>query len=585
MGEFPVTIVGGGPSGLLASALLTRHGIEHLLVEARMGLHRAPQAHVLNTRSLEIYRQIGVDERILEAATDVEKQRYITYFDQLTGLSYGALDIGARRSGQDFLDSLSPTRAANLPQDQLEEILFEKAEQSEVATIRFGTRCTGHMQTSDGVIVDLSDENGREYQVRTDYLISAEGAGSGTRRRMGFEMEGPVGIAHFITVYFKSDLSDLLKGREGVVHWCLNLKTPGILIVHDDRERSVLMIQYNPQTHSPKDFTEAVCTDYLRNVIGDESHPFEIKSLDTWVMNAQVAASYGQGRVFLVGDAAHRFPPTGGLGLNTGAQDVYNFIWKLREVLNGNAEASLLHTYETECRPIALANCQHSLTNMLRGIEVPNAIGLGTDAEASQASLEILRQGSPAAVEMQARIQEAIEGQLPHYVSYGLDLGSVYEAGALVRDGEAIANAAENPVEYRPNAQPGARLPHFWVEHAGVRKSVHDLLSYDGFTMIVGSDGNPWKSLLAELQECSFKIRLVEIGQQCAVQAKDDALSRLCGIANDGAILVRPDGHVAWREKSLPDNPKASLERAIAAAVPTKLRWRNDVPAGAHGTA
>lgn len=585
MKEFPVTIVGGGPSGLLASALLTRHGIEHLLVEARQGLHRAPQAHVLNTRSLEIFRQIGVDTRILEAATDVEKQRYITYFDQLTGLSYGALDIGARRTGPDFLDSLSPTRAANLPQDQLEDILFEKAQRSEVATILFGTRCTGHIQTPDGVIVDLSDESGQEYQVRSDYLISAEGAGSGTRRRMGIEMEGPVGIAHFITVYFKSDLAGLLKGREGVVHWCLNLKTPGILIVHDDKERSVLMIQYNPETHSPEDFTEAVCADYLRNVIGDESHPFEVRSLDTWVMNAQVARSYGEGRVFLVGDAAHRFPPTGGLGLNTGAQDVYNFIWKLREVLNGNAEASLLETYETECRPIALANCQHSLTNMLRGVEVPNAIGIGEDVQTSQANIDILRQGGQAADERRVRIQEAIEGQLPHYVSYGLDLGGVYEAGALVRDGEAIVNAAENPVDYRPNAQPGARFPHFWVEDAGLHKSVHDLLSYDGFTMILGADGSPWKSLLAELSECSFKINLVEIGPQQAVQDKDDALSRLCGIASNGAILVRPDGHVAWREKSLPASPKASLERAIAAAFPTKLRWRHDEPAGAHGTA
>ena len=573
MKKFPITIVGGGPSGLLASALLTQNGIEHLLVEARSGLHRAPQAHVLNTRSLEIYRQIGIDKQILDVATDVAKQRYITYFDQLKGLSYGALDIGARRSGKEFLESLSPTRSANLPQDMLEEILFETVKQSDVASIRFGTKCVEHAQTPDGVVLDMTDETGKTYQVLSDYVISAEGAGSGIRRRMGIEMDGPVGIAHFVTVYFRSDLTELLKGREGVVHWCLNHKTPAVLIVHDDKARSVLMIQYDPATQSPADFTEDVCAEYLKNVIGDEAHPVEILSLDSWVMNAQVARSYGEGRVILVGDAAHRFPPTGGLGLNTGAQDVYNIIWKLREVLNGNAEADLLQTYETECRPIALTNCEHSLNNMLRGIEVPNAIGLTGDVETAAANIQLLLQGGEAAADLRARIQEAVDGQLPHYVSYGLDLGGVYEDGALVRDGEAILNAAENPVDYTPNAQPGARFPHFWVDQDGRRRSVHDLLSYDAFTLILGSDGGEWKQLLSSLTSCSLKINLVEIG---AEQDTHDSLSHICGMAANGAILVRPDGHVAWREKSFPKDARSSLESALQASFATEVQWQSE---------
>ncbi|MEM8935260.1 MAG: FAD-dependent monooxygenase [Pseudomonadota bacterium] len=571
MRDYPVVISGAGPSGLLASIILAKSGIRHLLVEQRSELHRAPAAHVLKTRTLEIYRMFGFDTAVTDIATPPELQRYVTYFDQLAGLNYGKLSLYDFRKDAAFKDK-SPTRTANLPQDLLEEILYAKATESDLAEIEFDTSCSDHQDAGDAVHIEIERPGGEKETIRAQYFIAAEGAGSPTRRRMGIEMEGPAGIAHYVTVYFESDLSKLLKGGEGIVHWCLNLDTPASLIVHDHKKRAVLMIPYDPETQSPEDFPKSTCAAYLKNVLGDANHPFEIVTIDKWTMTAQVAERYSQGRVYLVGDAAHRFPPTGGLGLNTGAQDVYNLLWKVREVLSGNADPGLLKTYETECRPIAKANCEHSLINQKRNIEVPLAIGITDDKAASRENVEALRRGGPESEQRLKKIAHAIDGQLRHYVSFGLDLAFVYEHGALLSDGTPVINRIDDPTIFEPTAQPGARLPHTWLNHKGERVSSHDLLSYNNFTLIIGSDGEIWTEALNAMADVPFHVEVKEVGRGCTFDDPEGDWQSVSELTSTGALLVRPDGHVALREKSAPADPKARLAQAIDALLPNTIK-------------
>jgi 2,4-dichlorophenol 6-monooxygenase len=269
-----------------------------------------------------------------------------------------------------------------------------------------------------------------------------------------------------------------------------------------------------------------------------------IRTLSTWNMSAQVAERYREGRTFLIGDAAHRFPPTGGLGLNTGVQDAHNLGWKIAAVEAGWAPEALLDSYEIERRPVARENADVSMRNAAKMLEVVQALGPGGDGE-------------------RGTVRAAIANQAEHFDMLGLQLGFQYERGAIVPDGSARP-ACGNPVrEFVPCGRPGARVPHGWTLRDGERVSTLDLLAPDRFTLITGRAGAAWIEAAAAI--AAPPLRYVAIGRDVA--DTDGAWTARLGIENDGALLVRPDQHVAWRSAHGVANPGGALCSALSRSV------------------
>ncbi|MBX3024881.1 FAD-dependent monooxygenase [bacterium] len=542
--EVPVLIVGGGPVGLAAGILLARLGIDSRIVERRPGPQPAPAAHAVNARTFEICRQAGVDMAALATASrppsDAGWARWTT---TLAGEELGALPY--ERQGDDVL-AVTPTPLRNLSQHRFEPILVDTLRSLPAAALRWQHEWRSAEQDGDG-ITSLIAADGGAYEVRSRWLLAADGAGSRVRKWLGIEPIGPARLQSFIMIHFEANLRPLVGGRPGVLYWLTDVEGGVAFVAHDIDSTWVYMHAWDPDRERIQDYDEARCAALVRRAMGTDAHPFAIRTISPWTMTAQVAERYRDGRAFLIGDAAHRFPPTGGMGLNTGVQDAHNLAWKLGAVERRWADPSLLDTYEQERRPVAQRNADVSIANALRLFEVYEALGGMGDAAAARRA-EVL--ADPVA---RAGVAAAIANQAEHFDMLGLQLGFTYATGALIGDGSA-APALENPVrELVPNARPGARLPHAWV---GSRSTL-DLIPYDRFTLITGSAGDAWAAAAATIEG-------IPLGHVALGRDANRGWAEQLGIGTDGALLVRPDQHVAWRSPGAAPDPAAILGDVLA---------------------
>lgn len=395
----PVLVVGGGPVGLTSSLLLSQRGIEHVVVERRGETQRAPAAHVLRRRPMEIFERLGVAADI-EAAKPELALDCITWVTSLGGVEAGRLDLRAGLvDGEDAW--------TNCPQNVLEPILEEHARRERAATIVRGAQCVDLQQDGDGVRATVQVDGGDPVSIDADWMIACDGAGSSVRRALGIEMIGPGPQGRFFMVHFEADLRPWLEGREGPLVWILDPATAGTFIIHDPAKSHVLMAL---QTGAPGE-AEAL-PERLASALGVDV-PFRILSVDSWSPHVQVAERYRAGRVFLAGDAAHRFPPTGGLGLNTGVLDVDFLVHQLARVMAGDADDDALDAYEAECRPAAEENARESFENMKRLGEIHAVLGPCPDRAAVEARIGALDADERRALDL------AIEHQRSHFTSEG----------------------------------------------------------------------------------------------------------------------------------------------------------------------
>ncbi|WAC90308.1 FAD-dependent monooxygenase [Mycobacterium sp. Aquia_213] len=558
-----VLVVGAGPVGATAALLLASYGIDCTVVESRHEPQRHPAAHVLSTRSMEIWREIGLERDIRGLSAPIHELRCIAYCTTFAGPELGRVPLADLPDAQmDAIESISPTRSAHLPQNVLEPLLWQRLRNSDRINLCTGWRYQSHTDGPDGVEVTVADTTaGSRRTIVARYVIAADGAASTVRRALGITMAGPI-LQNVVSVLFSADLEAFRRHRRGPVMWTHTAKGLGATIVHRAPDDLVFQIPYFPPFESVADFTAAICRRHIGDAIGDPAVRVDIKSIQTWAMTAQVATDYRAGRVFLAGDSAHRFPPTGGLGLNTGVADVHNLAWKLAWVLAGHADEALLDTYDRERRPVGAAATADSVANFDGMFDVVAALGLPRRAVrmlpqvvaaipewVPRRPVRALIRGITALGYQRFRLAEspgrigqrirrrtaaAIAKQGPHYRSWGRDLGVRYERGAMI--GDRLSPPASDPEFYIPSVRAGGRLPHIWIEDGDRRVSTLDLVHHDDLTLLVSEASHSVWSIAAE----RLSLSVVPVGD-----AGHDIFHTGVAGADPDALLVRPDGHIA----------------------------------------
>jgi putative polyketide hydroxylase len=497
-----IIIIGGGPVGLSAAICLAYQGIESILIEKHPTTTNHPKARGVNGRSMELFRSWGLEDQLKPYQLPQEAHSF-TWIEDFQGR-----EITRVRATDDY-SSYSPTRGSVIAQDIVEQELFKKAQSMPLIDLRFNTEMINTSQDDKRVIVEIFNiETHQKETLTAPYLIAADGANSSVRKLFNIEMEGVDNLGVFCNIYCEMNLDKYIKHRPSVGFMFTRPDLRGTFILSKDGYKKWLVgvrIDSN-QNLTKESFTDDFCVDYVKKIINDPEIEVRLINKAFWTMAALIAKQYRVGRVFLAGDAAHRLPPTGGLGMNTGIQDAHNLAWKLAMVINEHALDSLLDTYFTERVQIAETNTLWSISNAKRFEKIYTAL--------DQNDL--------------TTFEEALKDQSHHINNILLDLGFVY--GSEYQTQEL----------YKPTAKVGARAPHCWLVKDNEQKSTLDLYT-NQFVLVCHPEAHYWQD-----QYHQFPCKIVTIGEQGDYLDKNHDFLEKYEISKRGAVLVRPDGHVAW---------------------------------------
>jgi 2,4-dichlorophenol 6-monooxygenase len=536
--ETQVLIVGAGPVGQMAALMLARQGVSSIVVERRLERMTAPKAHAVNSRTLEICEAAGLSaESVRATGAPADEAGWVRFVSTLTGTEFGHLPYERQ---QDDVKDLTPFPLSNIAQPDFEALLEAKLKETDLVTFLRGGECISVEETADQVVgtIALSDE--RTEKIKSRYVLAADGANSRLRSALGIELEGPEGLQHNMMIHFEADLRAFVKDKPGILYFLFEPDAQGALIAYDLGKTWVLMHSFDPATTTPDTFDDATCIALVEKAVGAALPDIKIKNAGPWSMCAQVAERYRQGRVFLIGDAAHRFPPTGGLGLNTGVGDAQNIAWKIAAVENGWADLRLLDTYEDERRPVAQTNTEQSLENSAKLFELFAAL-YGSDPEKTRRHFDAIS-SDPAS---NSDLAAAIEIQRPHFDSLNLQLGYRYISDAVLDPAPIDQDAPLDISQYLPSTQTGAVLPHQWVKRQGEVVSILSLLPMDRFVLLTGPDGGGWAE---KLRAVDLPVSLIVDGLNFET---DNTWTAYTGLPDQGALLIRPDRHIAQRYKAV----------------------------------
>ena len=509
-----ILVVGGGVVGLTSAMFLAKHGVACVLVERHPDLLIHPRSRGLTPRTMEVFRQAGLEQTILDAAYGGAGFAWVpVQANTLNDEDY----ISPDEPQEDDGSATSPCGFGPIDQDRLEILVRDRARVLG-AELRFYTELTSFAQDDDLVTANVTDRStGAAETIQAEYLIAADGFPSPVRHFLGIDVDGPGPLFTTMTAIVEADLTPALRGRGASIAYLQQPRPFTILMAHDDTGRRwVFGTGYDPQHESLDDYTDERVADMVRAAAGlpdvDVKLRPQVPGTDLKVLGfpigAHVARTYRSGRVFLAGDAAHVWPPTGGLGANAGIQDAHNLAWKLAMVLNGQAGPALLDTYDAERRPTGLLTMGQAMARFgarMSADDGPDLIDYGT-------------------------------------VSMG------YRYPSLEGDDTTPVPPGELA------GQPGTRAPHVPISQSGRHISILDLYG-SHFVVLTGRDGEGWVSAAEKLD---VPIDAYRFGAE---------ISSAYGIDDEGASMVRPDGFVAWRTRSGVDDPVQTLERVTRSVL------------------
>jgi putative polyketide hydroxylase len=538
----PVLIVGGGIVGLSASLFLSQHSVHSLLVERHSGTSIHPRGRSVNARTMELYRSLGIDAAIREAGSTLAPSMGILAGPSLASV----IEPNPRKEGTreipftGLFAALSPEKGQRGTQDAMEPVLL-KAARERGGELRFHVECLGVEQDEAGVTATLWDRDiGETSVVKAEYCIAADGAGSPIGKQLGVKTSGQGTLGYMLNILFHADLKALVDKREFSLCVIERPEVRGLITSINNSDRWVFHLSYDPaKGESPEDFTSERCVELLRLALGIPELDIEIVSILPWKPSASWAEQLQHGRIFLAGDAAHQMTPYAGQGANSGIADAHNLAWKLTAVLEGHATPALLETYDAERRPVAKV-----------------AVEVSAAAADERGNLAV-KKSLNTAWSMVRRL----------YLISGL--GYAYTSRAIIEEDTSPLGGITWRAWTLPSlllsldGRPGTRAPHVWVVQDGKRISTLDLLGKK-FVLLVGTDGQSWKDAAkktASVVGADLEVHCV--GRKGDLVDEKDEFRTAAGISANGALLIRPDSFVAWRERRQAVDFQDRLEKAM----------------------
>jgi 2,4-dichlorophenol 6-monooxygenase len=567
-----VLIIGAGPTGATAALALATYGVSVHMVSRTRWLADTPRAHITNQRAMEVLRDLGVEDEVTRHATPWEQMGDTVFSTSLAGeeiARHRTWGTGEARHGDYVLGS--PCPMLDVPQTVMEPILFRNAVERG-ARFSFSTEYLSHEQDGEGVTVQLRDmPSGREYTMRARYLVGADGARSKVLEDCGLALEGHLARAGTSYVLFRADLSRYTAHRPSILNWVVSPAASfgeigmGLLRAIRPWDEWIAGWGFDIAKGEPDTSDETVLSQ-IRTLVGVPNLEIEILRKSLWYVNQAYAPEYAKGRVLCGGDAVHRHPPSSGLGSNTCMQDAHNLAWKLAFVVKGHAGPGLLASYSPERAPVGkqvVLRANQSrldyapLRQLLRveGAENPIAAGIAR-----------LRSPGPDGVAARAELDRWLAFKDTEFNAQGTEMNQRYVSAAVLADpddGEEIWE--RDPGLYlRATTRPGAKLPHAWlVDRRGLRVSTLDVTGKGKVSLVTGLAGQAWRAAVAALD--LPWLRLIVTGEG-DTQDPYFSWARIREVEEAGAVLVRPDGYVAWRHKPAVEDP-AEAHRLLTTAL------------------
>ena len=571
-----ILIIGTGPAGSSTAALLSSYGVENMVINRYRWLANTPRAHITNQRAMEVIRDLGedVENEVYFYGTEQDLMGENVFCTSLAGEEIGRMRSWGKHplSRAEHLLS-SPSRMNDCPQTYMEPILFKTA-CSRGTQSRMSTEYLSHEQDEDGVTTTCRDRlTGKEFTIRSKFLVGADGGNSLVAEHAGLPFAGQMGVAGSMNILFKADLSKYVAHRPSVLYWVLQPGAEvggiGMGLVRMIRPWNEWLINWGYDINQPPpEVDEAFAVKVARDLIGDPDIDIEFQDASVWTVNNCYATHLQNGRVFCMGDATHRHPPSNGLGSNTSIQDSFNLAWKLAMVVNGQAGPGLLESYSAERAPVA----KQIVTRANQSIEefgpIFEALGLleSVDPVKMQANMDARCDHTPEAEEQRAKIRDAIAFKVYEFDAHGVEMNQRYASDAIVTDGQPEPTfEKDRELHYQPTTWPGARVPHVWVHGEGGKKaSTLDITGHGKFTVLTGIGGEGWIAAAKTVgEELGLDIAGHVIGPRQQWQDFTGDWARAREVGDSGIVLVRPDHHVCWRAQKSVDDPVAEMRRVM----------------------
>ncbi|MEY9878257.1 2,4-dichlorophenol 6-monooxygenase [Streptacidiphilus sp. MAP12-33] len=567
-----VLVVGSGPAGGAAAVLLATYGVRTTMVSKHGWVADTPRAHITNQRTMEVLRDLGLQAEAEALGTPQQLLGESVFCTSLVGEEIARIRTwGTEDERLSEYAAASPCTVIDLPQPYLEPLLVGHAARRGAA-VRFDTEFLGLTQDEHGVTSVLRDRlRGDEFQVRSRYLVGADGGRSRVAEQVGLPFRGEEGRGGSMNIVFRADLGPLVEHRPGVLYWVVRpgegIGGIGMGALRMVRPWHTWMAVWGYDIDGPEPvLDEGEARRIVHRMLGDDRIEVEIESTSLWTVNQRHATRYCAGRVFCAGDAVHRHPPSNGLGSNTSIQDAHNLAWKLAAVLHGQAGPGLLDTYSAERAPVGEQVVSRANRSTAEFVPLFRALGLGDGLASADpgAGLRLARAADRAGARARRELAQAMQFKHYEFSAHGVELNQRYRSAAVLEEpGAEEREWARDPELYaQPCARPGAKVPHVWlVDGRGHRISTLDLVGGGRFTVLTGLAGHAWETAAERCErELGVPLRVVRIDAEGARDAYGAWQRVNDDLDEEGCLLVRPDGFIAWRQ----DEPVADAAQAAA---------------------